>query len=485
MQTATYTVNSGGGIALWRGIPAQITISGVEDTSGDWLFLVDNDLADGVILSGTVAADGETLVVTLENMNTVELAAVINGKPNLQCRATLTDGTSSVYFVPLTVINRAMDGQPPPTPVSEYYTKAQIDAMIAAIPTGTDDYTELNNKPAINGHTLTGDQTAADLGLATPEQIPPAQVQANWNETDTASKAYIQNKPVIPSVPVTSVNSKTGDVVLNASDVGAVSKDGLPIVALESGTIPAPGAVYTFTPSAATEFAFPTPVAGKDNYFRLAITMPTPAVAVTFPAGLVWKFATPALAAGTTSELAFAWNGASWEGWTTPDLSQYALASNVLPLDGGTLTGALTISRDTIPRPQIELVFNGNVGFLVNNNRLQLGGNIGTAENYGSVGIGFQNSSTGGFGCMTLGRGLTNAVNSSLVVGEYNATDTDYVLVCANGTSTYERANAFVIKKSGDAVLAGDLTFTPSGASEATTLSALIARLEALEQAMQ
>ena len=56
MQTADFRIGSGGGVALWRGIPAQIEISGIEDTSGDWLFLVDDDFADGAILSGTVAA---------------------------------------------------------------------------------------------------------------------------------------------------------------------------------------------------------------------------------------------------------------------------------------------------------------------------------------------------------------------------------------------------------------------------------------------
>lgn len=326
MQTASYTVNSGGGVALWRGIPAQITISGIEDVSGDWLFLVDNDLADGVVLSGTVAADGETLVVTLAEMNTVELAEAIQGRSILQCRATLTDGVSRVYIIPLAIRNRAMDGQPPPTPVAEYYTKAQIDAMISG---QIDlDYTTVTNKPQINGVTLAGNKTAADLGLAIPSQIPPAQVQSNWNETDNTSKAYIQNKPVIPSVPVQSVNGKTGAVNLNAADVGAVSKDGLPIVSLEAGTIPAPGAVYTFTPSTATEFAFPTPVAGKDNAFRLVLTMPDPAVAVTFPAGLTWKFATPAMAAGTTSELAFAWTGSAWEGWAVPDMIEYELKAD-------------------------------------------------------------------------------------------------------------------------------------------------------------
>ena len=131
MQTAEFRIGSGGGIALWRGIPAQITISGIEDVSGNWLFLGDNDFADGVILSGTVAAASETLVITLAEMNTVELADAIQGRQTLQCRATLTDGTSRVYMIPLTIKNRAVDGTP--TPVSEYYTKAQVDALIAGL----------------------------------------------------------------------------------------------------------------------------------------------------------------------------------------------------------------------------------------------------------------------------------------------------------------------------------------------------------------
>ena len=61
---------------------------------------------------------------------------------------------------------------------------------------GTTDYNQLTNRPAINGHTLTGNQTARQLGLATPSDIP--------------------------AVPVQSVNGKTGAVVLDAADVGAL-----------------------------------------------------------------------------------------------------------------------------------------------------------------------------------------------------------------------------------------------------------------------
>ena len=61
---------------------------------------------------------------------------------------------------------------------------------------GTTDYDDLTDKPQINGVTLQGNKTASQLNLATPADIP--------------------------TIPVTSVNTKTGAVVLDADDVGAI-----------------------------------------------------------------------------------------------------------------------------------------------------------------------------------------------------------------------------------------------------------------------
>lgn len=256
MQTASYTVNSGSGVALWRGIPAQITIAGIEDVSGDWLFLVDNDLADGVILSGTVAADGETLVVTLAEMNTVELAEAIQGRPLLQCRATLTDGVSRVYILPLIIKNRAISGTP--TPVAEYYTKAQIDAIIAAIPTA----------------------------------------------------------------PVQSVNGKTGAVELTAADVGALPASGQTITASGAEITPAHDGVYRHTLAANDEITIDTTGLSSSVQvtFELHLVQPATAVTFTLPAGVLWadgdSFASgnaaPTLdTANTLYCLVFRWDGAN------------------------------------------------------------------------------------------------------------------------------------------------------------------------------
>ena len=70
---------------------------------------------------------------------------------------------------------------------------------------GTHNYEELANKPSINNVTLVGDKSLSDLGVP------------------TKTSELTNDSGFITSVPVTSVNSKTGAVVLDASDVGALS----------------------------------------------------------------------------------------------------------------------------------------------------------------------------------------------------------------------------------------------------------------------
>lgn len=55
----------------------------------------------------------------------------------------------------------------------------------------------------VNGKTLSSNITlsASDVGaLPSNTHIPADQVQSNWNETNTSSKAYIQNKPTLADV---------------------------------------------------------------------------------------------------------------------------------------------------------------------------------------------------------------------------------------------------------------------------------------------
>lgn len=105
-------------------------------------------------------------------------------------------------------------------PQATTYTKEEVDAAIEeAIEQGgggTTDYTELTNKPSINGVVLTGNKTTSDLGIE-------ENVQADWDETDSTAPSYIKNKPNIPSGVVvdttydgTSQNAQAGTAVAQA-----------------------------------------------------------------------------------------------------------------------------------------------------------------------------------------------------------------------------------------------------------------------------
>lgn len=88
---------------------------------------------------------------------------------------------------------------------------------------GTSDYTQLSNKPQINGHTLSGDQSAADLGLGTyskpasgiPKTDLASDVQTSLGKADSA----------LQTAPVQSVAGKTGAVNLGAGDIGFNSSE--------------------------------------------------------------------------------------------------------------------------------------------------------------------------------------------------------------------------------------------------------------------
>ena len=103
------------------------------------------------------------------------------------------------------------------------------------------NYNNLENKPSINSVTLIGNKTPADLGLYGTNNAPPYPVKSVNTKTGdvvlTASDVNaLPDTTVIPtktsdltndsgfltSAPVSSVNGKTGAVVLNASDVNAL-----------------------------------------------------------------------------------------------------------------------------------------------------------------------------------------------------------------------------------------------------------------------
>ena len=114
------------------------------------------------------------------------------------------------------------------------------------VPVYENNYNNLRNKPAINGVTLEGDLSSEDLGIdvgvtsvngqtgdvtldasdvgALPDDTPiPEKTSDLQNDS-----GYVNQTQAANAAPVQSVNGQTGDVSLDASDVGALP-DNTPI----------------------------------------------------------------------------------------------------------------------------------------------------------------------------------------------------------------------------------------------------------------
>ena len=111
---------------------------------------------------------------------------------------------------------------------TNYYTKTETDntfvkpADLATVAT-SGDYTDLSNTPNLATVATTGDYD----DLSNKPMIPAAQIQSDWNEADTTSKAYIQNKPTIPTVP-TNVSAFTNDAgyTTNTGTITGITMNG-------------------------------------------------------------------------------------------------------------------------------------------------------------------------------------------------------------------------------------------------------------------
>ena len=118
---------------------------------------------------------------------------------------------------------------------------ATVPAQVQADWTETDTASKayIAHKPSIPAAQVQSDWSQSDNSavdyIKNKPTIPAAQVQANWNETDSSSKAYIQNKPSIPAAvtvdqtySASSTNAQSGVAVAEA--VAAISVDEVPAV---------------------------------------------------------------------------------------------------------------------------------------------------------------------------------------------------------------------------------------------------------------
>lgn len=72
---------------------------------------------------------------------------------------------------------------------------------------GTDDYNDLNNKPQINGNTLTGNKTASQLGISIPSASnatpQPLGTAAAGSSTDYSRADHVHKKPTASDLGIT------------------------------------------------------------------------------------------------------------------------------------------------------------------------------------------------------------------------------------------------------------------------------------------
>lgn len=143
-----------------------------------------------------------------------------------------------------------------------------------------------------------------------------------------------------------SVNSKTGDVLLDAQDVGAMQSpsdsgsQGQILVKSSNGVVwrdsfqsllltatsfvPQDRTIYSYTPQASDSISF---LPGNKAEFYIDVHMPSPAVSFTFPASMIWAGPVPAIGAGETKTIQVLYDGTTYRASSYPDLSDFARLS--------------------------------------------------------------------------------------------------------------------------------------------------------------
>lgn len=111
-------------------------------------------------------------------------------------------------------------------------TAVQPSSLASVATSG--NYNDLSDKPTIPAAQVQSDwnqsnSSAVDY-IKNKPTIPPAQVQSDWNEQDSSSKSFIQNKPSIPAAQVqcdwNQADSQAVDYIKNKPSIPTVPTPG-------------------------------------------------------------------------------------------------------------------------------------------------------------------------------------------------------------------------------------------------------------------
>lgn len=241
---ATYSASASGGTARvnislrdqFRGSPSLIKSNiyasiGTSNTGWDKLY---------------VAPGGRTIIIRDSRYTSEAIARELLDETPVQVLLPLENQRE--YQFPLIEIKTLLGGN------NFWSTAGEISLTYRADPYlyiqnhgggggGTSDYDQLSNRPSINGVTLTGNKTAAQLGLGTYSKpsggIPASDLAAGVIPTVptkvsdlTNDSGFVNAAGAAAAAPVQSVNGQTGAVSLpipsSAADVGAIAAPSSP-----------------------------------------------------------------------------------------------------------------------------------------------------------------------------------------------------------------------------------------------------------------
>ena len=222
--TATVRANKSGATPFYDNIGVHFSLFDGENTVGvqDFIRIVDHSL--GLSQDFQVDADihvgslDSQLVVSIDgamegvSFNLVSLDAhrVYSGIPKIPDGVARQDWVNQNFQKKLVAgenitidpVTNVISSDGAPQVQSDWTEQDSSDPSyiqnkpnLAAVAT-SGDYDDLSNKPNLAAVATSGDYD----DLSNKPTIPPAQVQSNWNESDSSSKAYIQNKPSLASV---------------------------------------------------------------------------------------------------------------------------------------------------------------------------------------------------------------------------------------------------------------------------------------------
>ena len=315
MQTATFNIIDKTPVILWRALPVQITITGIKDISGDWVFLLDKDWVDGAIINGVVTKVDNNIVITIDMLDNNYIATAISGKPLLECFATLTDNVNQCFLIPINIQNRTVNTAPAPTPATSYYTKAQTDTLLSA----------KADESALGDYLLKTGGTISSLILSNSSDTPLfsfqdgtanngvlfAQSYVNSNITISTTLFRVRNSTVTISA-AGGLNLQSSINEINYNNHAKNTAGGLCILD-ENGSLAIPGnlstagkenitlnslsalapkekKIYKYTLSADSELTIDTTALTANNTvdFELHLVQGATAKAVTWPNSIVW-----------------------------------------------------------------------------------------------------------------------------------------------------------------------------------------------------